>query len=163
MTVILGIDPGSRITGYGIVSNNEPKLNYLGSGYIKTKGKDFPGRLKLIYAGINNIITQFQPNCIAVEQVFIAKNADSALKLGHARGVVIVAAINRDLPVFEYTASQVKKTVVGRGSAEKIQVQHMVRNILNLSSSNHIQADSADALAIAITHCYFNQNILSRR
>ncbi|WP_083172297.1 crossover junction endodeoxyribonuclease RuvC [secondary endosymbiont of Trabutina mannipara] len=161
MTVILGIDPGSRITGYGIVSNNGHKLNYLGSGCIQTNVKYFPGRLKLIYAGISKIITQFQPNCIAVEQVFIAKNADSALKLGHARGVVIVAAINLDLPIFEYTARQVKQTVVGIGSADKIQVQHMVRSLLNLSYNN-IQADSADALAIAITHCYFSQNHYSR-
>ncbi|AHF76739.1 Holliday junction resolvase [Sodalis praecaptivus] len=158
MTVILGIDPGSRITGYGIVRQDGRKLSYLGSGCIRTKVDDLPGRLKLIYAGVSEIITQFQPDCLAIEQVFMAKNADSALKLGQARGVAIVAAINLDLPVFEYAARQVKQTVVGTGSAEKGQVQHMVRSLLTLSANP--QADAADALAIAITHCHVSQNAL---
>lgn len=156
MTVILGIDPGSRITGYGIVRQDGRKLSYLGSGCIRTKVNDLPGRLKLIYAGVSEIITQFQPDCLAIEQVFMAKNADSALKLGQARGVAIVAAINLDLPVFEYAARQVKQTVVGTGSAEKSQVQHMVRTLLTLSANP--QADAADALAIAINHCHVSQN-----
>ncbi|MFT4464078.1 MAG: crossover junction endodeoxyribonuclease RuvC [Sodalis sp. (in: enterobacteria)] len=156
MTVILGIDPGSRITGYGIVRQDGRKLSYLGSDCIRTKVDDLPGRLKLIYAGVSKIITQFQPDCLAIEQVFMAKNADSALKLGQARGVV--AAINLDLPVFEYAARQVKQTVVGTGSAEKSQVQHMVRTLLMLSANP--QADAADALAIAITHCHVSQNAL---
>lgn len=158
MTVILGIDPGSRITGYGIVRQDGRKLSYLGSGCIRTKVNDLPGRLKLIYAGVSEIITQFQPDCLAIERVFMAKNADSALKLGQARGVAIVAAINLDLPVFEYAARQVKQTVVGTGSAEKSQVQHMVRTLLTLSANP--QADAADALAIAITHCHVSQNAL---
>lgn len=108
------------------------QLTYLGSGCIRTKVDDLPSRLKLIYAGVSEIITQFQPDYFAIEQVFMAKNADSALKLGQARGVAIVAAVNQDLPVFEYAARQVKQTVVGIGSAEKSQVQHMVRTLLKL-------------------------------
>ncbi|BAE74535.1 crossover junction endodeoxyribonuclease [Sodalis glossinidius str. 'morsitans'] len=158
MTVILGIDPGSRITGYGIVRQEGCKLTYLGSGCIRTKVDDLPARLKLIYAGVSEIITQFQPDCLAIEQVFMAKNADSALKLGQARGVAIVVAMNLDLPVFEYAARQVKQTVVGSGAAEKSQVQHMVRTLLKLPANP--QADAADALAIAITHCHVSQNAL---
>lgn len=118
---------------------------------------DLPSRLKLIYAGVTEIITQFQPDYFAIEQVFMAKNADSALKLGQARGVAIVAAVNQELPVFEYAARQVKQTVVGIGSAEKA-VQHMVRTLLKLPANP--QADAADALAIAITHCHVSQNAM---
>ncbi|MCX2946556.1 crossover junction endodeoxyribonuclease RuvC, partial [Rahnella perminowiae] len=111
-----------------------------------------------IYAGVSEIITQFQPDFFAIESVFMAKNADSALKLGQARGAAIVAAVNQDLPVFEYAARQVKQTVVGTGAAEKTQVQHMVRSILKLPANP--QADAADALAIAITHCHMSQNAI---
>lgn len=157
MAIILGIDPGSRITGYGVIRQVGRQLTYLGSGCIRTNVTDLPSRLKLIYAGVSEIITQFQPEFFAIEQVFMAKNADSALKLGQARGAAIVAAVNQDLPVFEYAARQVKQTVVGTGSAEKSQVQHMVKTLLKLSASP--QADAADALAIAITHCHLSQNI----
>ncbi|CUX95993.1 Crossover junction endodeoxyribonuclease RuvC [Candidatus Gullanella endobia] len=157
MAVILGIDPGSRITGYGIIQQEGHKLTYLGSGCIQTKVEDFPTRLKLIYAGVSEIITQFQPDCLAIEQIFMAKNADSALKLGQVRGVAIVVAVNLNLPIFEYAARQVKKTVVGSGAAEKYQVQHMVRNLLTLPIN--LQADAADALGIAITHCHVSQSI----
>jgi crossover junction endodeoxyribonuclease RuvC len=135
MAIILGIDPGSRITGYGVIRQVGRQLSYLGSGCIRTKVDDLPSRLKLIYAGVTEIITQFQPDYFAIEQVFMAKNADSALKLGQARGVAIVAATNQDLPVFEYAARQVKQTVVGIGSAEKSQVQHMVRTLLKLPAN----------------------------
>ena len=107
---------------------------------------------------MSEIITQFQPDFFAIESVFMAKNADSALKLGQARGAAIVAAVNQDLPVFEYAARQVKQTVVGTGAAEKSQVQHMVRSILKLPANP--QADAADALAIAITHCHMSQNAI---
>ncbi|MEA1065269.1 crossover junction endodeoxyribonuclease RuvC [Erwinia sp. HR93] len=158
MAIILGIDPGSRITGYGVIRQEGRQLQYLGSGCIRTRVDDLPARLKLIYAGVTEIITQFQPDFFAIEQVFMAKNADSALKLGQARGVAIVAAVNGSLPVFEYAARQVKQTVVGTGAAEKSQVQHMVRNLLRLPSNP--QADAADALAIAITHCHLSQNVV---
>lgn len=108
MSIILGIDPGSRITGYGVIRQVGRQLTYLGSGCIRTKVDDLPSRLKLIYAGVTEIITQFQPDYFAIEQVFMAKNADSALKLGQARGVAIVAATNQDLPVFEYAARRGK-------------------------------------------------------
>ncbi len=100
MAIILGIDPGSRVTGYGVIRQVGRQLSYLGSGCIRTKVDDLPSRLKLIYAGVTEIITQFQPDYFAIEQVFMAKNADSALKLGQARGVAIVAATNQALPVF---------------------------------------------------------------
>ncbi|TBL66193.1 crossover junction endodeoxyribonuclease RuvC [Hafnia alvei] len=158
MSIILGIDPGSRITGYGVIRQVGRKLEYLGSGCIRTSVDDLPTRLKLVYAGVSEIIAQFQPDIFAIEQVFMAKNADSALKLGQARGAAIVAAVNVDLPVFEYAARQIKQTVVGTGAAEKSQVQHMVRSLLKLSASP--QADAADALAVAITHCHVSQNAL---
>lgn len=157
MSIILGIDPGSRITGYGVVRQQGRVISYLGSGCIRTAVDDLPSRLKLIYAGVSEIITQFQPDCFAIEQVFMARNADSALKLGQARGAAIVAAVNQQLPVYEYAARQVKQTVVGTGAAEKSQVQHMVRSLLKLPANP--QADAADALAIAITHCHFSQNL----
>ena len=151
MSIILGIDPGSRVTGYGVIRQNGRQLEYLGSGAIRTQVEDLPGRLKRIYAGVTEIITQFQPDMFAIEQVFMAKNADSALKLGQARGTAIVAAVNQDLPVFEYAARLVKQTVVGIGSADKIQVQDMVTRILRLSDKP--QAD-------AITHAHTMQHSL---
>lgn len=159
MAIILGIDPGSRVTGYGVIRQHGRQLEYLGSGAIRTAVEDLPTRLKRIYAGVSEIITQFQPDRVAIEQVFMAKNADSALKLGQARGTAIVAAVNHDLPVFEYAARLVKQTVVGTGAAEKEQVQAMVTRLLNLSATP--QADAADALAIAITHAHFSQHTLN--
>ena len=159
MSIILGIDPGSRVTGYGVIRQVGQHLEYLGSGAIRTSADDMPTRLKRIYAGITEIITQFQPDMFAIEQVFMAKNPDSALKLGQARGTAIVAAVNHDLPVFEYAARLVKQTVVGIGSADKVQVQEMVARILQLSAKP--QADAADALAIAITHAHSIQHSLT--
>ncbi|OOF69413.1 crossover junction endodeoxyribonuclease RuvC [Rodentibacter caecimuris] len=156
MAIILGIDPGSRVTGYGVIKQSGRRLEYLGSGAIRTSVDDLPNRLKRIYAGISEIIKQFQPDMFAIEQVFMAKNADSALKLGQARGTAIVAAVNQNLPVFEYAARLVKQTVVGIGSADKVQVQEMVTRILRLSDKP--QSDAADALAIAITHAHSIQN-----
>lgn len=152
MTIILGIDPGSRVTGYGVVQQKNRELIYLGSGAIRTQAEDLPTRLKRIYAGVTEIITQFCPDVFAIEEVFLAKNANSALKLGQARGTAIVAAVNHNLPVFEYAARLAKKTVVGTGAADKCQVQEMVTRILKLSSMP--QSDAADALAIAITHAH---------
>lgn len=161
MSIILGIDPGSRVTGYGVIRHNGQQLEYLGSGAIRTQVEDLPTRLKRIYAGVTEIITQFQPDMFAIEEVFLAKNANSALKLGQARGTAIVAAVNHDLPVFEYAARLVKQTVVGIGSADKVQVQDMVTRILKLSDTP--QADAADALAIAITHAHSMQHALKVR
>lgn len=153
--IILGIDPGSRITGYGVVCQKHKKLTWIASGCIRTNNiTDFPTRLKLIYSGINNIISKFQPTFFAIESIFFSKNISSAIKLSQAKGAAIVAAANNNLPVFEYAAKQVKKTVVGNGKAEKSEVEYVVRMILEIM--NHLQSDAADALAIAITHCYLN-------
>ncbi|WWP01605.1 MAG: crossover junction endodeoxyribonuclease RuvC [Candidatus Dasytiphilus stammeri] len=157
MVTILGIDPGLRITGYGIIHKQDKIIHYLGSGCIRTKGESLALRLKLIYFGINSIISKFSPTILAIEQVFIAKNANSALKLGEARGAAMVCAVNNHLQVFEYAAKKVKKTVVGNGGADKDQVQHMVRILLKLSVMP--PHDAADALAIAITHCHMIENL----
>ncbi|WWO95459.1 MAG: crossover junction endodeoxyribonuclease RuvC [Candidatus Dasytiphilus stammeri] len=153
MVTIIGIDPGSVITGYGVVCKTGNIINYLGSGCIHTNKKNnFFLRLKDIYWGISKIINQYNPQILAIEQIFMAKNAKSALKLGQAQGVAIVSAVNHNLQVFEYAAKQVKNAVVGNGGAKKYQVQHMVRILLNLSVNP--PEDAADALAVAITHCH---------
>lgn len=159
MSIILGIDPGSRITGYGVIRQQGRQLHYLGSGCIRTADGALPGRLKQIYAGVSEIIIQFHPDVFAIEQVFMAKNADSALKLGQARGSAIVAAVNADLPVFEYAARLVKQAVVGTGAADKSQVQHMVQQMLKLPAKP--QADAADALGIAICHANTNKTLMA--
>ncbi|BAJ02323.1 crossover junction endodeoxyribonuclease RuvC [Shewanella violacea] len=159
MSIILGIDPGSRITGYGVIKRNGRHPIYLGSGCIRTSSDDFAYRLKQIFDGVSEIIRQYQPTEFAIERVFMAKNADSALKLGQARGAAIVAATNVDLPVGEYSATQIKSAVVGTGKAQKSQVQHMVQQILKLSASP--QADAADALGVAICHFHTSQSLLA--
>ncbi len=148
MAVILGIDPGSRLTGYGVIDSQGRHHRYLGSGCIRMADGELPPRLKTIYDGVSELIRQFQPDAFAIERVFMAKNADSALKLGQARGAAIVAAVNAGLSVAEYSPTQIKQAVVGTGGAKKEQVQHMVTNILKLTATP--QADAADALAIAL-------------
>jgi len=152
MSIILGIDPGSRFTGYGVISQQNRTFTYLGSGCIKalSQGEDLGSRLQTIFAGVSEIILQFKPDMFAIEQVFMAKNPDSALKLGQARGAAIVAATNNDLVIAEYSARQIKQAVVGTGGADKSQVQHMVKTILKLPGTP--QADAADALAVALCH-----------
>lgn len=150
MAIILGIDPGSRVTGYGVINTVGVKHEYIASGCIRVKGETLPEKLKYIFEGVNEVIDTYIPQEMAIEQVFMAKNADSALKLGQARGSAIVAATSQDLPVFEYAARRVKQSVVGKGSADKAQVQHMVKTLLKLAATP--QADAADALAIALCH-----------
>lgn len=157
MSIILGIDPGSRVTGYGIIRQRGALFEYLGSGCIRVSG-ELPQRLKQIYDGISEIISQFGPDLFAIEQVFMAKNPDSALKLGQARGAAIVAATNHRLPVAEYSARQIKQAVVGKGNAEKNQVQHMVAHLLKLPGQP--QADAADALAVALCHGQTQQSLI---
>ncbi len=150
---ILGIDPGSRITGFGVVNVlRNGKLVYVASGCVRVGKGSLGERLKIIYDGVTEIIRTYQPTAIAVEKVFMAKSADSALKLGQARGAAITAGANHALPVAEYSARQIKRTVVGTGAAEKRQVQHMVKALLALSGTP--QADAADALACAICHAH---------
>lgn len=158
MAIILGIDPGSRLTGYGVIEYQGSKFNYLGSGCIKLADHEFPIRLKMIYQGVSQLIEQFSPTTFAIEKVFMAHNPDSALKLGQARGAAIVGASMAELPVFEYSARQIKQAVVGHGGADKSQVQQMVKNILKLPGTP--QADAADALAIAICHAHSEQNLI---
>ncbi len=148
MAIVLGIDPGSRITGYGLVKQVGRKTQYLASGCIRVQDGELASKLQQIFNGVSEIILQYRPTEFAIEQVFMAKNPDSALKLGQARGAAIVAATQHNLPVAEYSARQIKQSVVGKGSAEKDQVQHMVMHLLQLSKKP--QADAADALAVAL-------------
>ena len=150
--IILGIDPGSRITGYGFVRYRANRFEYLGSGCVRLPDGGLPERLDLIFKAVSQLIEQFAPDQFAIEEVFVAKNAGSALKLGQARGAAIVAATSAGIPVYEYSARKVKQAVVGKGGADKSQVQHMVKHILKLPGMP--QADAADALAIAICHSH---------
>lgn len=148
--LILGIDPGSVTLGYGIVRHERNTVTYVTSGCIKVGKLELPQRLRQIYEDLTHIINQHKPQLVAIERVFVHKNAASALKLGQARGVAIVAAACKELPVSEYSAREVKQAVVGYGNAAKAQVQLMVKTILNLSGLP--AADAADALAIALCH-----------
>lgn len=152
MSLIIGIDPGSRLTGYGIIELDGAKLRFVDAGTIRTETSEMPERLKRIFAGIERIVKFHGPTEAAVEQVFMAQNPDSALKLGQARGAAIAALVNLDLQVAEYTARQIKQSVVGYGAADKEQVQMMVMKLLNLSIKP--QQDAADALAAAICHAH---------
>ncbi len=154
MKRILGIDPGSRITGYGIIDVEGSKNTHVAHGCIKTSREEFALRLGEIFSGLSRVIEDFQPQEVAIEDVFVAKNASSALKLGQARGAAICAAVNAGCAVFEYTPRLVKQSVVGKGSAEKSQVQHMVMIMLNLRGKMSI--DASDALGIALTHAHLH-------
>ncbi len=148
---ILGIDPGTRITGYGIIDVEGNRLRHIDNGIVSTNSKEpLPLRLQTIYSGLRKILDHYSPACMAVEQVFMAKNPRAALTLGHARGVALLAGIHSDLPISEYSALQVKSAVVGYGRADKQQVQQMVKALLNLPEV--AQEDAADALAVAICH-----------
>jgi len=148
---ILGIDPGTRITGYGIIDVEGNRLRHVDNGIIKTRSSDpLPLRLKIIYDGLSTILKEFSPQAVAVEQVFLAKNPRAALTLGHARGTAVLSAVNLGLEVHEYSALQVKSAVVGYGHAAKQQVQQMVKALINLPEV--AQEDAADALAVAICH-----------
>jgi crossover junction endodeoxyribonuclease RuvC len=151
----LGIDPGSRITGYGVVETTPRGIRYVASGCIRMKTEDFPSRLKQIFDGITEIVRIYQPQQMAIEQVFMHKNADSALKLGQARGAAICATLNQQVPVFEYAARQVKQALVGKGNADKLQVQHMVKILLSIQGE--MQIDAGDALAIGLCHCHYQE------
>ena len=150
---ILGIDPGSRLTGFGVVHVlSSGKISYVASGVVRVPAVALAERLKVIFDGIGEVIDSYRPEVLAVEKVFMARNADSALKLGQARAAAILAGVNRALPVSEYTALQIKRAAVGKGHAGKQQVQHMVKALLGLSAAP--QADAADALACAICHAH---------
>ena len=151
-TRVLGLDPGSRHTGYGIVDFTGPSATHIASGAIDTTAEEFSQRLQQIFAQVHELIVRYAPTEIAIERVFMHRNADSALKLGQARGAALCGAFAAAVQVFEYSPREIKVALVGKGSADKVQVQHMVRALLSLNG--RINADAADALAVAICHAH---------
>lgn len=152
---IIGIDPGSRLTGFGIIETTSNGYVYVASGALKIQANELPQKLKQVFDGILQLVETHKPEQMAIEQVFMSKNADSALKLGQARGAAICAVQTHNIPVFEYAARQVKQAIVGKGNADKLQVQQMVKLLLNIQGN--IQIDASDALGIAICHANFYQ------
>ena len=151
MALILGIDPGSRVTGYGIINSLTNKLEFIDCGCIRTDSDSHPERLKEIFNGLCEIIEAHTPQQAAIEEVFMGRNPDAALKLGQARGSAIAACAHHDLPIEEYSAKKIKQAIVGTGAADKQQVQYMVKKLLSLGAKT-IPEDAADALAVAICH-----------
>lgn len=152
---ILGIDPGLQTTGFGVIEADGPRLAYVASGTIKTSGVavgELPARLKILFDGIREVVARYQPQCAAVEIVFVNVNPQSTLLLGQARGAALTALVSADLPVSEYTALQMKKAVAGHGQAKKEQVQAMVQRLLKLPGVPG--KDAADALGLAIMHAH---------
>jgi crossover junction endodeoxyribonuclease RuvC len=143
------------VTGFGIIDVAERRHRYITCGCINTGDGDFATRIRAIAAGLDALVERYRPEQMAIERVFMNRNADSALKLGQARGAAIAAVVMRDIPVYEYSATQIKQATVGRGHADKGQVQHMVRALLQLSETP--QADAADALACALCHSHHQQ------
>lgn len=154
---ILGIDPGLRVTGFGVLEKSGTTLSYITSGCIRTGNGELSARIKIILEGLQEVIAAHQPQQVAVEKVFVNVNPQSTLLLGQARGTAICAAVMHDLPVSEYTALQVKQAVVGNGHAKKEQVQEMVKRLLKLAGDP--SADAADALACAICHAHGGQGL----
>ncbi len=154
---VLGIDPGSLRTGYGLIETAGNHLHFITCGTIHTGGGSLPPRLQIIFKQIREVVKLHAPDEMAIENVFLARNPDSALKLGQARGAAICAVMAEDIPVAEYTANQIKQAIVGKGHADKAQVQHMVKILLNLNDLP--QTDAADALAVALCHANTRQTI----
>lgn len=157
MTRILGIDPGSRATGFGIIEFSENRAVYVTSGYIPVRGEDLAVKLKVIFEGVTEIVETHRPTEMGIEQVFMHRNAASALKLGQARGAALLAGVMRTLPVYEYTPAQIKQAITGKGNADKVQVQHMIKILLCLQKPP--QSDAADALAVAICHGHTRETV----
>ena len=153
---ILGIDPVSRKTGFGVIDLIGGQLKYITSGVIKSTDGDFTDRLKVIHQSVRALIKEYNPHIMSIESVFVHKNPSSALKLGHARAAALCATFDFDMDVFEYSPREIKKGVVGTGAASKEQVQHMVVSLLNLGGSP--AEDAADAIAAAI--CYSNEKAM---
>jgi len=147
---VLGIDPGSQRTGFGVLDATGVRLTYVASGVIRTSHADFSARLCEIFRCMQTIVSQYQPQEIAIERVFVNRNPDSALKLGQARGAAICGTAHSNAGIYEYATRQIKQAVVGSGNAEKSQVQMMMRSILKLDGP--VSADAADALAAAVCH-----------
>jgi len=159
MAVILGIDPGSVKTGFGIIHYQGGRSEYITSGVIRLPKTGLPERLGVIHASITELIALHRPQQLAIEQVFMAKSAGSALKLGQARGAAIVACVAQAMAVSEYSARQIKQSVVGTGAADKAQVQHMVKVLLKLPAEP--QEDAADALAAALCHAHTQHSMIN--
>lgn len=159
MSLILGIDPGSRKTGFGIINYVSGRSEYVTSGVIRLPAGELAPRLKIIFDSVTELVELHCPQELAIEQVFMAKSAGSALKLGQARGAAIVACATRGMDVSEYSARQIKQSVVGTGAADKGQVQHMVRALLKLPAEP--QEDAADALAAALCHAHTRQSMIN--
>lgn len=155
MTRILGIDPGSRVTGFGIIELSGGRAEYVASGCVQAGGDSLPERLRIIFEGLGEVILLHRPEQVAIERVFVHRNVDSALKLGQARGAALCAVVSRGLSVAEYTPAEIKQALVGKGNAAKMQVQHMVKSLLKLPGTP--QADAADALACALCHSHTAQ------
>jgi crossover junction endodeoxyribonuclease RuvC len=158
MPLILGIDPGSRKTGFGIINYVAGRSEYVTSGVIRLPAAELSERLKIIFDNVTELVELHCPQELSIEQVFMAKNAGSALKLGQARGAAIVACVNQDMSVAEYSARQIKQSVVGTGAADKAQVQHMVKVLLKLPAEP--AEDAADALAAALCHAHTQQSMI---
>ena len=159
MSKILGIDPGLRVTGYGVIHQDKQKFTYESSGTIKTTKQDLDlaARIKIIVTGIDEVIEKFSPNIVAIEKVFVNTNPQSTLLLGQARGAAIAAIVSKEINIYEYTALQIKKSVVGNGHADKLQVQTIVQRLLKFPSFPC--SDSGDALACAICHANISDSL----
>lgn len=158
MTLILGIDPGSRKCGYGLVAVAGTSLQYVASGVIRVETLAFADRLQAIFANLGEVIEEYSPTVAAIEEVFVGKSMSSALKLGQARGVAMVACTSHQLPVHEYSARKVKLALVGTGVADKSQMQHMIRSLLKLSALP--KEDAADALSVAVCHAHTQRTLI---
>ena len=160
---IFGIDPGSERTGFGCVESSGSRHRQIACGALTAPARaTFPEKLTVIHAGLASLLARHRPECVAVENIFYARNVRSALKLGHARGVALLAAAEAGIPVVEYAPAEIKRAIVGYGRAEKGQMQHMVKLLLGLDTppSPH---DAADALAVAICHLHLSTGAIARR
>lgn len=155
--IILGIDPGLRVTGFGLIESDGRRTEYVASGCIRNVGTELPQRLRVIYEGVQELIERYRPQEAAIENVFMQRNASSALKLGQARGAAICAMVMQGLPVQEYTPMQIKQSVVGTGAAAKEQVRHMVCALLKLRGVPRL--DASDALACALSHLHISRTL----
>jgi crossover junction endodeoxyribonuclease RuvC len=160
---IFGIDPGSERTGYGCIESNGSRHRLVICGFLSGPARaTFPEKLNAIHAGLRELLLRHRPECVAVEDIFYARNVRSALRLGHARGVVLLAASQANLPIWEYTPAEIKRAVVGYGRAEKVQVQAMVKLLLGLEQPPKPH-DAADALAVAICHLHTGTGAIVER
>lgn len=162
MSIILGIDPGSRVTGFAVIEKKPTLIKVISYGIIKAQLENsFPERILELGSGLKQILHQFNPQTVAIEKIFLGKNADSAFKLGHARGVVMYESAQYGCQVFEYATRLVKKGITGKGSADKVEVQSMLERFLNLNKIKRL--DASDALALAVFHALREEQTLKMK